>query len=225
MDDMKILADFGRELDLEPPAALLRQRNRLLDALETGPAARRSRRRPLLAGATAVLAAGAVLAVTLPTHHGAATSPPAAAGSPTVDAAPAGWSVKTEADGDVQVMFRELTDATAVRQALSSANVPARVWLVPVRVADPRTFGALSTPIVGCTPDYLDEKRIEGATGVDGVEFPTTSAPGVVFTVDPSAMPKNTVVNIILYTLDGAESGYYIAVSKTTDNACTPYRD
>ena len=223
MDDMKILAEFGRDLDQEPPATLVQQRNRLLDALESGRAPRHPRRRPLLVGATAALAVGAVLAVTLTGSHGEPTTPPAAAGSPTVGVALAGWSVKADADGDVQVTLRELTDATAVRQALASANVPARVWLVPVKVADPKTFGALAAPIVGCTPDYLEQKQIEGQSGVDGVDFDGTGTQGVVFTVKPSAMPPSTVVNIILYTLDGAESGYFVAVGKSTANACTPY--
>jgi hypothetical protein len=164
-----------------------------------------------------------VLAATLTGRHGTPTAPPASAGSPTVDAALAGWSVKADADGDVKVTLRELADATAVRQALASANVPARVWLVPVEVADPKTFGALAAPIVGCTPDYLEMKRIEGRSGVDGVDFDGAGTQGVVFTVKPSAMPASTVVNIILYTLNGAESGYYVAVGKSSANACTSY--
>ena len=219
MDEMKVLADFGRALDPEPPAALLRQRNRLVDALEGGRAIRRGPRPWLVsAAAAAVLVAGAVLAVALPAQHG--ESP-----SPRTSVALAGWSVTAEAGGEVQVSLRELTDATAVRQALAAAHVPARVWLVPVKVADPKTFGALAAPIVGCTPDYLQEKRIEGRHGVDGVEYPPAAAQGVVFLVEPSAMPPHTVVNIVLYTLQGEESGYYIAVTEATDNACTPYEN
>jgi hypothetical protein len=148
MDDMKILADFGRDLDREPPATLVRQRNRLLDVLENKPAVRhRTGRRLLLAGASAVLVAGVALAVALPAHV-APTLPPAAAGSPTGSVALAGWSVKAEVGGDVDVTIRELTDATALRQALGAAKVPARVWLVPVKVPDPTTFAAIAAPIV-----------------------------------------------------------------------------
>lgn len=217
MDEMKALAVFGRDMNQEPPATLLRQRSRLLDALADGRAVRRRpRRRLLFAGTAAVLVAGAALALVLPARHGGSAAAP-------TGVALAGWSVKAEADGDVQVTLRELTDATAVRQALASAKVPARVWLVPVKAADPTTFGALAAPIVGCTPDYLRMKRIEGQTGVDGVEYPVANAQGIVFQVKPSAMPANTIVNIVLYTLEGKESGYYIAVTKSADNACTPY--
>jgi hypothetical protein len=235
MDEMKALADFGRDLDREPPAALLRQRNRLLDALGDGDgkgrAIRRRTNRRLrfgLAGAATVLTAGTALiagtvftaAVPAP-HHTALAVPP-----PTGITALAGWSVKTEAGGKVQVSLRELTDAGALRRALASAHVPARVWLVPVEVSDPKTFGALAAPIVGCTPDYLLVKRLEGPQGVDGLEFPAPDAArGVVFQIDPSAMPADTVVNIILYTLKGEEGGYYIAVTKSADNACTPYEN
>jgi hypothetical protein len=228
MDEMKLLADFGRELDREPPNALVRQRNRLLDAVEnagTGTAARRLRRpRPLLAGAAAVLVAGALLAVVLPAGHGSSAGPHIASGSPTTDVALAGWSVKAEADGEVEVTLRELTDAAAVRRALAAAKVPARVWVVPTSVADPKTWAALSAPIVGCATDYLQMKQILQTTGIAGLGFPNTGAREVVFTVDPSLLPAKTVVNIVLYTLDGAADGYYLSVSKPTDNACTPYQ-
>ena len=225
MDDMQILTEFGREMDLEPPATLVRQRNRLLDALEHNRPVRRSRRRPLFAGAAALLGVGAVLAVALPTgHHGISAAPPATT-TPTVNVSLAGWSVKGEAGGGVEVVLKELTDATELRQALAEAKVPARVWLVPTKVADPKTFAALSAPIVGCPVDYVQMKRIESTTGIVGISFAQTREPGVLFTVTPSKLPEDTVVNIVLYTLNGEENGYYISVSKTTDNACTPYRN
>lgn len=227
MDEMKLLAEFGRELDRDPPATLVRQRNRLLDAVgdaEAGAATRRLRRGPLLAGATGVLVAGALLAVTLPASHGSPAKSPTANGSTNADVSLAGWSVKAEADGDVEVTLRELTDADALRQALASAKVPARVWLVPTSVADPKTWAALSAPIVGCATDYLQMKRILETTGIVGIGFPNAGSREVVFTIDPSALPANTMVNIVLYTLDGAAAGYYISVSKATDNPCTPYQ-
>ena len=234
MDEMKLLAEFGRDLDREPPAALVRQRNRLLDAVgdaAAGTATRHSHprprprpSRPLLAGAAALLVAVALLAVLLPTGHGSPAASPTATGSPTTDAALAGWSVKAEADGEVEVTVRDLTDATAVRRALAAAKVPARVWLVPTTVADPKTWAALSAPIVGCPTDYLQMKRILETTGIVGIGFPNAGPRDVVFTVEPSLLPENTVVNIVLYTLDGAAAGYYISVGENTDNACTPYQ-
>ncbi|MBR7836271.1 hypothetical protein KDL01_23540 [Actinospica durhamensis] len=226
MDDMQILAEFGRELDLAPPATLVRQRNRLLEAVDSNRAVRRSYRRPLFAGAAALLSAAAVLAVALPTaHHGTSGALHVATDTPTVSVSLAGWSVKSEAGGSVEVALKELTDATELRQALAQAKVPARVWLVPTKVADPKTFAALSAPIVGCPVDYVQMKRIESTTGIVGVSFARSDTPGVLFTVTPSKLPEDTVVNIVLYTLNGVENGYYISVSKTSDNACTPYQN
>ncbi len=222
MDDMQILAEFGHEIDREPPAGLVRQRSRLLDALENDRAARRSYRRPLFAGAAALLGVGAVLAVALPAgHHGTS----AATTAPTVDVSLAGWSVKSEANGTVQIVVRELTDPTEVRQALAEAKVPARVWLVPTKVADPKTYAALSAPIVGCPVDYLQMKRIQETTGIPGVDSGKWDQPGVIFDISPSKLPEGTVVNIVLYTLNGQEAGYFVSVSKTTANACTPIQN
>jgi hypothetical protein len=232
MDEMRMLAELGRELHREPPASLARQRNRLLDAARDGDVragrvrTRAPLRRPLLLGAGAVLVAGALFAALQTAHPGSPAVRPAAdgaSGSATASVALAGWSVRTQADGSVEVTLRQLTDATALRRALASAKVPARVWLVPAGAADPKSFAALSAPVVGCPVDYLGMKRILQTTGMPGIAFPPSGARDVVFTVRPSALPGGTVVNVVLYTVDGAEAGYYLSVSKATDNACTPY--
>jgi hypothetical protein len=224
VDDLKILAEFGRDLDREPPATLVRQRNRLLAAVAGAQAPRRRlSRRPLLAGTAAVLVAGAALAVALPSGRTAAPAPvaaPSSAVGPTIDASLAGWSVQTEADGSSLVTLKELTDATALRQALAAAHVPARVWLVPTKVADPQTFEALSTPIVGCPVDYVQMKQYM-IKGIPGLSFSDTSEPGTIFSVNPSKLPGGTVLNLVVYTLGGVEDGYYISVSKSTENACS----
>ena len=222
MDDLKILAEFGRDLDREPPATLVRQRNRLLAAVAAAPPRRRLRR-PLLAGTAAGLVAGAALAVALPSGRTAAPTPvaaPSTAGGPTIDASLAGWSVQTEADGSSLVTLKDLTDATALRQALAAGHVPARVWLVPTKVADPKTFEVLSMPIVGCPVDYVQMKQYM-IKGIPGLSFSDTSEPGTIFSVNPSKLPAGTVLNLVIYTLGGVEDGYYISVSKSTDNACT----
>lgn len=227
MDEMQVLADLGHTLEREPPATLARQRNRLLGALEdaaAGNADRRGRRRPLFAVGAAALVATAACVLILPSHHDAPVASHPASHPSTTALALAGWSVQSQSDGDVEVTLKQLTDATALREALASAKVPARVWLVPTSVPDPKTFAALSAPIVGCPVDYTQMKRIEQATGIVGISFPNTAARDLVFTIDPSVLPENTVVNIVLYTLHGAEAGYYISVSEVTANACTPFQ-
>ena len=79
MDDMTMLADLGSELDQEPPATLVRQRHRLIEASRGRPAHRR-RYWPVLAGSVAVATAAAVAIVVVEPHAPAhrPTAPPTA---------------------------------------------------------------------------------------------------------------------------------------------------
>lgn len=65
MDDMTMLAELGDRLDHQPPATLVRQRQRLLDAAQ---GRRRRRIWPVLTGGLAAATAAAVAIVAVDTH-------------------------------------------------------------------------------------------------------------------------------------------------------------
>ncbi|WUI00796.1 LCP family protein [Spirillospora sp. NBC_00431] len=92
MDDLELIRDFGRDLEHEPPASLLRQRKRLVDAATEPGRRRRGPGRWTLFGTAAAMAAAVVTA--------AAILVPALVmdgrdGRPTVTETTVPWRVKT----------------------------------------------------------------------------------------------------------------------------------
>jgi hypothetical protein len=89
--------------------------------------ARRHRRQGVLAGAGGLAAAAVAVSMALPASHPAASHPAAShpASSPGVQLT--AWTVTRQADGSIQVTFREATDAAALQRTLRADGVPVSV--------------------------------------------------------------------------------------------------
>lgn len=224
LDDMKVLAEFGRDVAQEPPLTLVRQRNRLLDVIEDGSAAGRRprRRRPVLAGAAAALVAGAALVVGLSALPGGSSGSPAAAGSPTSGIALAGWSMKVQPDGKVEVHLWDVTNFPALRKAMAQAHVPITELVVPLKPGQAEPAWDVTVPMPDCTPDQVDLKVLAKGTSLDGVENEDSSASGIAFTIDPSALPKDAGITVVSYPDDGVPGSYSVAVNEHFSNTCNP---
>lgn len=155
---------------------------------------RRKRAIPTL-GALAVVAVSTTLAVALNGPSGAAGATAAGSGhtpadnGTTVNMDNAAFSVHTDAKtGRVTITLRQFEDVDELEQLLAKAGIRSYFHSFTVQ---PLPDG--SVPMAGCKP--------LGVTALDpsdltAVLYPTPAAPKNSFTVDPSKMPKGSVLGI-----------------------------
>jgi hypothetical protein len=149
-----------------------------------GRARRRRRRLTSLTGATAA-AAGTALAITTalaaPGHPASQSGPPA--GHPGT-ARLAAWTVAKQANGDITVTVRQLSDPSGLQSTLRADGVPASVTSV-------------GSPDPSCRPYPMTQALF---TSVYQAQK-TTGAGTTVLTINPSALPNGAGVQL------GAASG------------------
>jgi hypothetical protein len=138
MDDLKMLAELGRHLDEEPPAALARQRTRLV---ETAQGRRRSRRYPAMFRGRvpligiAVLGTSAAVGVPAAVLSGAGETVRPATGGPTVNVARSAPSIQNDTaprpDQFVFVETRQQYESCRIVTSECRLDPPStrRVWM------------------------------------------------------------------------------------------------
>ncbi|MGH3392984.1 MAG: CU044_5270 family protein [Actinomadura sp.] len=166
MDDLKMLGDLGRHLDQEPPATLIRQRRRLVEA-ETGQGSGRSRRltRWWLPGlaATVTTAVIAVSAMVLAGEHPAGR-PDSATSGPAVNVAGDSPSIQSDRaprpDQFVFVETRQQYTSCRLAEPVTCRLDPAsmrQVWLSADGTRDGRVVqGPRSRPMAETLPGCRD---------------------------------------------------------------------
>jgi hypothetical protein len=183
-------------------------------------AVRARRRIPVTAGAVGAAAAlGGALSVVLPAGHpasshptaGKATSHPAAsqtASGPDVQLA--AWTVTRQADGNIQVTFREATDPAGLQSTLRADGIPASV-----------TFTGQHNP--SCQP-YPSRGRPASPSPGQGFGGPLTGVLGgpqdpaqsyttpYALVIHPSALPSNAGLQIWTSGTPGAADNFQLNV-------------
>ena len=184
--------------------------------LEAVMARGRSRqRRRRASGMTAALAAMAVVAV------GAAVATTTPAGShpaaPAVSARLAAWTVARQADGDIHVTIRELSDPAGLQSALRADGVPVSVTALgpsnpacrPLRI-DPARLGKIF-PVTSPgarqqLPEGVNVGRARGVNvGIGGQQE---------MVIDPSAIPGGVGLQLAFARIGGRTSGRWMILGR-----------
>ncbi|MBC6460556.1 CU044_5270 family protein [Actinomadura sp. HBU206391] len=150
MDDLKMLGDLGRHLDEEPPAALVRQRQRLVEAAQGRPSRRRlagfGRSRPVLGLAVLGTAVAIGIPAVLMSGWGEVTRP--LTGGPTVNVAKSAPSILSDtAPRPDQFLFVE------TRQQYEACNLAK-----PVCRLDPASMRRVWLSVDGTRDGRIDQK-------------------------------------------------------------------
>jgi hypothetical protein len=170
-----------------------------------GRAVRARRRAPGVAASVGAAAAAVALGIALPSSHPAASHPAArasASGHPASepDVHLAAWTVTRQADGSIQITFREAADAAALQRTLRADGVPASV-----------TFTGQQNPACqswdkpGPVASVFDWSRFAGHP-----ENAYTTPYALV--IQPSALPSGAGVQISTSGTPGAAGNFQLSV-------------
>jgi hypothetical protein len=150
-----------------------------LDAIaRNGRARRRWHRLTGVTGAMAVMA-GAALAVTTLAPSGQSSSPSGRVASHAPAALLAAWTVDRQANGDIKVTVRQLSDPSGLQSTLRADGVPANVTV-------------LGHPDPSCRPYPMSQALFTSVCHADK----TAASGDIVLIIDPSALPSGAGVQI-----------------------------
>jgi hypothetical protein len=158
------------------------------EIVRRGRAVRARRRIRRLAGALAV-AAGAAVAVTV-------LAPGQGTARPSVRLA--AWTVTKQADGDIFVTVRELTDPAGLQATLRADGIAARVDFVPSFEVQRQPLASSSQVTglpAGCQA-YPWFKLFKSPPAVIGPPFSTSSNTDAIFVIHAAAIPSGAGVAI-----------------------------
>lgn len=184
-----------------------------LDAIARSGRARRRWHR--LTGVTAAMAvlAGAALAVTMLAPSGQSPSPSGRVASHPPAARLAAWTVDRQANGDIKVTVRQLSDPSGLQSTLRADGVPASVTFS-------RQQNPACQPYPGGTPQHLlqpatallkavfpkpyndlpvvKQPRVAQRVPAGSIRpaLPTLNPNHVLIVIDPSALPGNAGVQL-----------------------------
>ena len=150
-----------------------------LDAIARNGRARRRRHR--LTGVTGAMAvtAGAALAVTTLAPSGRSSGPSGRVASHPPAARLAAWTVDRQANGDIKVTVRQLSDPSGLQRTLRADGVPANVTV-------------LGRPDPSCRP-YPMSRAVFMSVYQNGK---AAAAGDTVLIIDPSALPRGAGVQL-----------------------------
>lgn len=150
-----------------------------LDAIARSGRARRRWHR--LTGVTAAMAvlAGAALAVTMLAPSGQSPSPSGRVASHPPATRLAAWTVDRQANGDIKVTVRQLSDPSGLQSTLRADGVPANV-------------SVLGHPGASCRPYPMSPRLFTSVYQVGKA----AGSGDTVLTIDPSALPSGAGVQI-----------------------------
>jgi len=150
-----------------------------LDAIARGGRARRRRHR--LAGAAAGMAvvAGAALAATTLAPSGPSSSPSGRGAGQAPAARLVAWTVDRQANGDITVTVRQLSDPAGLQSMLRADGVPANVT-------------ALGHPDPSCRPYPMSRALFTSVYQADK----TAASGDTVLVIQPSALPSGVGVQL-----------------------------
>jgi hypothetical protein len=153
--------------------------NTSLDAIvQRGRAARRRQRLTAVTGAMVVMA-GAALAVTTLVPTGQSSSPSGRVASHPSGARLAAWTVDRQANGDIKVNVRQLSDPSGLQSTLRADDVPANVTV-------------LGHPDPSCRPYPMSQALFTSVYQADK----TAASGDTVLVINPSALPSGAGVQI-----------------------------
>jgi hypothetical protein len=172
--------------------------------------ARQHRRRAY--GMTAALAAAAAVAaaVTVTALPGSG-HPAGPAAGPAASARLAAWTATRQADGDVHVTIKELSDPAGLQNTLRADGVPASVTFL--------SQPDLACSLLGFGPGLLEKIFPGSAPGVvhhlsGGLALGTGGKAGGDMVIDPSAIPSGTGLELAFSRIDGSTPGHFTILSR-----------
>jgi hypothetical protein len=178
--------------------------------ISRGHAVRNRRRVPGVAAAVGAAAAAAVaMSVALPASHPAASHPAASHPATGPGVQLAAWTVTRQADGRIQVTFREATGAAGLQRMLRADGVPVSVTFTGQQNPACRPYSSPTSPAFW---------PFGPATGpLDGSSFTydpkdAYSTPDALV-IDPSALPSGSGLQIWTSGTPGAADNFQLHVS------------
>jgi hypothetical protein len=176
--------------------------------------ARRHRRQGVLAGAGGLAAAAVAVSMALPSSHPTASHPtashPAAshpASSPGVQLT--AWTVTRQADGSIQVTFREATDAAALQRTLRADGVPVSVTFTGQQNPACQPYSSGSSQAFG--PFGPTAGPLGGPSFVHNLKDAYSTLDALI--IRPSALPSGAGLQIWTSGTPGAAADFQLNVS------------
>jgi hypothetical protein len=178
--------------------------------ISRGRTVRNRRRLPGVVAAVGAAAAAAAVAVSvvLPASHPAASYPAASHPASQPSARLAAWTVTRQADGSIQVTFREATDAAGLQRMLRADGVPVSV-----------TFTGQQNP--ACQPYSSPASQAFGPFGpgtgpLDGASFihnpKDAYATPYALVIDPASLPSGAGLQIWTSGTPGPAQNFQLEV-------------